>query len=72
MRLRVKSGLPLWVPVTPAGSPLVHIAAATEDQAWENLMLDAVRMPYDDLQAFKERGYTVEYWEDNALGRALL
>lgn len=54
----------VWVPITPAGTPVVHIAADTEEQAWENLLEDAAHMPYDGKQGFIERGYTVEEFED--------
>lgn len=52
-----------YVPYTPAGSALVHLAAKTEKSAWENLLKDAADMPYKTVVNFKKRGYTVEKWE---------
>ena len=52
-----------WIPSTPGGTPLVHLASATEDEAWAALMDDAVGMPYDSKEAFETRGYTVDKWE---------
>jgi len=51
-----------YVPCTPAGTPLPHIGAATEKQAWANLLRDAEHMPYKTVEGFKKRGYTVERW----------
>jgi hypothetical protein len=53
-----------WIPETPAGSVLVELAADTEAQAWANLLEDAAGMPYDGIEGFKARGYTVEEWEE--------
>jgi len=56
-----------FVPFTPAGSCLMHLAAPTEEEAWKNLMHDARHMPYPDKAAFIKRGYTVEdssKWEE--------
>ncbi len=52
-----------YVPCTPAGTPLVHIAAKTEEQAWKNLIEDAAHMPYKTKENFQKRGYTVERWK---------
>lgn len=49
-----------FVPFTPAGSCLMHLAAKTEQGAWAKLLLDAAHMPYKTVEHFKERGYTVE------------
>ncbi|NUX58711.1 hypothetical protein [Paraburkholderia youngii] len=49
-----------WFPVTPAGSPLLWLAADTVDEAWAKLLDDAAPMPYDGRKGFEERGYTVE------------
>jgi hypothetical protein len=49
-----------YVPVTPAGTPLLHLEANTEEQAWKNLMIDAAHMPYVGKPGFVARGYTVE------------
>lgn len=51
-----------YVPVTPAGTPLVELEAATEDEAWNNLMRDASHMPYKTREGFEARGYSVEFW----------
>lgn len=53
-----------YVPCTPAGSPLTHIEADTEEQAWKNLMQEASHMPYVTKKDFIKRGYTIEKWED--------
>lgn len=52
-----------YVPATPAGTVLFHLAAKTEQKAWENLLKDAAHMPYKGIEGFKARGYTVELWE---------
>lgn len=52
-----------YVPVTPGGTPVLHIAADTEEQAIANLLEDAAHMPYDGWPGFKARGYTIEKWE---------
>jgi hypothetical protein len=49
-----------YVPFTPGGSCLMHLEAATEDEAWQNLLEDASHMPYQGKQGFYERGYRVE------------
>jgi len=49
----------VYIPHTPAGTPLVHIEASTEEQAWENLLDDAAHMPYKTKENFIKRGYTV-------------
>lgn len=51
-----------YVPCTPAGTPLVHLAADTEQEAIDNLLEDAAHMPYAGWEGFKERGYTIEEW----------
>lgn len=51
-----------FVPVTPAGSSLAHLAARTEEAAWSKLMADASHMPYRTVDEFKRRGYSVEQW----------
>lgn len=51
-----------YVPETPAGTPLVHLRAKTEEQAWANLLRDAAHMPYRGIAGFKARGYRVERW----------
>jgi hypothetical protein len=53
-----------WIPSTPGGSVLIHLAAGTEEQAWKNLLRDADHMPYKTMEAFKQRGYVVEKWTE--------
>lgn len=52
-----------YIPVTPAGTPLVELGAKTEAQAWAKLLKDAAHMPYKTIENFKKRGYTVEKWK---------
>lgn len=52
---------PVYIPITPGGTPLLHLGAYTEDKAWENLMIEAAHMPYESKEAFIRRGY--EVWE---------
>lgn len=54
----------IYIPITPGGSYLAHLESPTEEQAWDKLMEDASHMPYPDKQAFIDRGYTVEQFED--------
>ena len=49
-----------FVPVTPAGTVLMHLKAHSEVDAWKNLLRDGAHMPYKDIAGFKRRGYTVE------------
>jgi hypothetical protein len=49
-----------FVPCTPGGSLLVNLASKTMQGAWDNLLKDASHMPYDGVQGFRERGYTIE------------
>ena len=58
------STTPRFVPCTPAGTPLTFLEAATEAKAWANLLRDAVHMPYNGIEGFKKRGYTVENWSE--------
>lgn len=48
-----------YIPCTPAGSPLMHLEADSEDQAIQNLLEDAAHMPYDGWPGFQKRGYTI-------------
>lgn len=48
-----------YVPITPGGTPLIHLAADTNEEAWSALMEDAVGMPYESKEEFETRGYTV-------------
>lgn len=47
----------VWVPITPDGIVMVHLAATTEDAAWVKLLRDA---PYPSVSTLKARGYLVE------------
>ncbi len=47
----------------------MHLERPTEDEAWAALMKDAAHMPYPDKQAFIDRGYTVEQFEEIYDGR---
>ena len=49
----------LFIPITPAGTPLLHIGAKTETKAWANLLREAAHMPYKTIENFKIRGYTM-------------
>ena len=53
-----------YVPVTPAGTIVINLERPTEDEAWAALLKDAAHMPYPDKQAFIDRGYTVEQFEE--------
>ena len=56
----------IYVPVTPAGSVLMHLESSTEEKAWKRLMREAAHMPYPDQAAFEARGYEViEMESDN-------
>lgn len=48
-----------FVPITPAGTICIWLAAKTEEAAWKNLLKDAAHMPYKTKENFQERGYTV-------------
>jgi hypothetical protein len=52
-----------FIPITPGDTPLTHLAAKTEQGAWDKLMREASHMPYQGRAGFEERGYTVEEWE---------
>ena len=55
----------IWIPFTPAGTPLIDLQKDTEDEAWKALMSEAARMPYNNKQEFIEREYTVEEFEND-------
>jgi len=46
----------MFVPFTPGGSCLMHLAAKDEKTAWKKLLEEA---PYPSIPALKIRGYTV-------------
>ena len=49
-----------FVPVTPAGTPLYNLESGSVKEAWGKLLEDAAHKPYETLENFKRRGYTVE------------
>jgi hypothetical protein len=53
-----------FVPVTPAGTPVVDLAGTTESQAIKNLLKAASHMPYGTWENFQKRGYTIEDWSE--------
>lgn len=48
-----------FIPVTPAGTACMWLAAGTEEKAWANLLREAAHMPYRGIAGFKKRGYTI-------------
>ncbi len=56
--------MPVYCPVTPAGTLCTWLSASTPEQAWANLLVDAAHMPYCGNEGFKQRGYTVEMYID--------
>lgn len=62
----------LFIPVTPAGTPLFYGAGSmvgepmgspTREGAIKNLLIDAAHMPYGTWENFEKRGYTIEETE---------
>ena len=62
-----------FVPVTPAGTPVLYgagtlmgreMSSDTKQGAIRNLLLDAAHMPYEGWEEFEERGYTIGEFED--------
>lgn len=49
-----------FIPVTPAGTLVVGLAAETREEAISRLLFDASHMPYRNWKAFQRRGYTIE------------
>jgi len=65
----------VYVPTTPAGTPVPYgagalmgkkIAAKTREKAIENLLKDAVHMPYKTWENFEKRGYTIQEYPDGS------
>lgn len=50
----------IFVPTTPAGTPIWSAKATTKQKAIVNLMREAAHMPYKSWSEFKHRGYTIE------------
>ena len=55
-----KRGKTVFIPVTPGGTFCDWLESPTEEEAWEKLLADAAHMPYNGIQGFQKRGYTVE------------
>lgn len=49
-----------FTPVTPFGKKCTWLTAASENRAWDNLLVDAKYMGYKDKKEFIKRGYSVE------------
>lgn len=49
-----------FIPVTPAGTLVIGLAAETREEAISRLLFDASHMPYGSWKAMKKRGYTIE------------
>jgi len=49
----------LFIPFTPAGTEISHLAAPKFRQAKKRLLRDAAHMPYDGWQGFYDRGYRI-------------
>ncbi len=58
-----------FIPITPAGTPIIYgagalsgqlLASKTRDEAINNLLKDASHMPYGTWENFEKRGYTIE------------
>jgi len=53
-----------YLPIPPARTACVWIAARAEAEAWRNLLRDAAHMPYKTKAEFIKIGYTVEQLGD--------
>ena len=53
-----------WAACTPAGTYLAETESDTQTGAWKKLLKAAAHMPYKGVEGFKERGYTVDYWQE--------
>lgn len=54
----------IYVPVTPAGTYVMHLHSDTEDEAIAKLLKDAAHMPYKGWEGFQNRGYTISKLEE--------
>jgi hypothetical protein len=52
-----------YVPVTPAGSFLMHLRSDTRAEAIRKLLKDAQHMPYKTWENFQKRGYSIHKLE---------
>lgn len=48
-----------YLPMTPAGSPLMHLASSEYSAARDALLNEAAHMPYQGWAGFYERGYRI-------------
>jgi hypothetical protein len=49
----------LFIPYTPAGSPLYHLRSKTRDEAVTKLLKDVAHMPYKTWDDLVKKGYTI-------------
>lgn len=54
----------IFVPVTPAGTYVMHLQSDTEEEAIAKLLKDAAHMPYNGWKEFQDRGYTISRLEE--------
>lgn len=57
-----------FIPCTPAGTPLVDLAARSEERAWKNLERHLCPGMYRDRAMLEQRGYTVARAEAHQQG----
>jgi hypothetical protein len=48
-----------FIPCTPGGTMLFHLARATKEAAIKALMENASHMPYGTWENFEQRGYEI-------------
>ncbi len=53
-----------YIPVTPGGTLVVGLAAATRKEAIRRLLKDASHMLYGTWENFQRRGYTIENYPE--------
>ena len=58
---KAKAGV--WAACTPGGTYLAETESDTQTGAWKKLLKAAAHMPYNGVEEFKQRGYTVDYWQ---------
>ena len=56
----------IFVPYTPAGTPLFHLKSNTRQEAIDKLLKDAAHKTWEN---FSHRGYTIQKLYDPAQGR---
>lgn len=56
-----------WIPYTPGGSRLAHLAGNAEDETWQKLLEEMGKhdytSKYNSIEKLKSRGYSVELTE---------